>query len=178
MSLVDWTLETIAENFELAHSSGLYGNGLYGDGLYYAEDFESAPIRRVNRDQSNVLEDDRRQRGGELQESNFVGAALVSRSTTPLDTAYDHRVEVVIGVRVEGLHVDEFGHVPHDAHFNALVRAIQAALLEERAYPDVDAADPADYHTLLVENTQHASRDHRDYFRADFDVRLVGHETL
>jgi len=141
----------------------------------------TVPLKRVNRDESEILEDDIRKRKGDLQQANFVGATLADRDPEPLGFEYDHEVETVVGVRVEGLHAAEWGHIdPAGADgipWDELVRRIKRALLAERTDPAVGAPD-TDYHSLLITNVAPNSASYRDYYRTDFDVVFQGDETL
>lgn len=139
------------------------------------------PLTRVNRDDSKLLEGDIRSKEGELQDSNFVGATLADRSSEPLGTEFDNRVEAVVGVRVVGLHHDKFGHVDPDGLdgvvFDALVDDVREAIEAERSFPSVGREDTS-YHTLFIENDAPQSSDWRDFYRYDFDVRFAGYRTL
>ena len=138
------------------------------------------PLTRVNRDDSELLEGNIRTRTAELQESNYVGAALASVDATPIGTEFDQNVERIVGVRVEGLYCGDstYGHANGDGvDFDDLVAAIQSALQAKREFPNVDRASTT-YRSLYIENHAPQSAQHRDYYRYDFDVRFSGHETL
>lgn len=141
----------------------------------------TAPLKRVNRDESEILEDDIRERKGELQDANFVGATFANRSTDAIGTEYDHAVEAVVGVRVEGLHHSEWGHIDPDGvegiDFDELVRRLRDALLAERTFPNVGSPDGT-YTDLQITNEAPQSSDYRDYYRHDFDVVFNGFEDL
>lgn len=140
-----------------------------------------ATLERVNRDDSEILEGGIRTRKGELKEAAYVGATLADREPEPLGFEYDHELETVVAVRVEGLHTDEWGHIDpggtDGVPWDVLVRRIKRALLAERTYPAVGAPD-TDYYSLLITNVAPDSASHRDYYREDFDVVLQGDETL
>ena len=141
----------------------------------------TVPLRRVDRDESKVLEGDIRTREGELKKANYVGATLAGRTPTPIGTEYDHAVETVVGVRVEGLHADEWGKIDPSGQegidFTELVGRCRNALLAERVFPNVTGAD-ATYHTLRITNEAPQSANYRDYYRYDFDVVFRGYEDL
>lgn len=166
---VDWVLETIKANW----SAGAWTD---------------VPLERINRDNSELLEGDIRSRSEELERSNYVGASLVDRDSDPLGTEYDLDVETVVGLRIEGLHADQWGNVDPDASlpptesggpvpFDGLVREIRHALLRDRTYPETDTPD-TDHYTVLITNESPDSAAYRDYYRYDFDVVLQGDETL
>lgn len=179
---VTFVLETVRENWPDLGDSGLYGEALYGDGIYYDDDGFPADLARINRDEPEILETGERSRSLELSNWNAVGASLATRSTTPRGTEYDHNVETVVSIRVEGLHGSEWGQIESAAAFAGLVKRIKWAILSERSYPDVmpDADDIGwvCYQDLRVENDQDLSSDDKNYFRRDFDVRLTGVEEL
>ncbi|WP_254766505.1 hypothetical protein [Salinilacihabitans rarus] len=166
---VDWVLATIKAN---------WAAGAWAD----------VPLERIDRDNSELLEGDIRSRKEDLQRSNYVGAALADRATSPLGFEYDHEVEAVVGVRVEGLHADQWGHVDPDGAlpptadddgvpFDALVREIRKTLLRDRTYPQTNTPD-TDHYTVLVTNESPDSAAFRDYYRYDLDVILRGDEKL
>ncbi|WP_256394115.1 hypothetical protein [Natronoarchaeum rubrum] len=140
-------------------------------------------LARINRDEPEILETDDRKRSLELEEWNAIGASLADRQSSPIGTEYDKRVETTISCRLEGLHADEWGQVDSAAEFEQLVRYVQHALDIERSYPTVNDVDSDDigsvaYHTLVVENETDLSDDNKDYFRRDWDVRLIGYASL
>lgn len=141
-------------------------------------------LARIDRDEPEILETGERTKSLELTKWNAVGASLSDRITTPRGAEYDHDVETVVSIRVEGLtsQSGQWGHIDSSSHFESLVRHIQRALLLGRSYPDVTPdADDLGYVTymdLRVENERDLSAESRDYFRRDFDVRLTGIEQL
>jgi hypothetical protein len=160
---VTWVLETVQSNWP---------------GTAFPDD-----MARINRDEPEILETGDRTRSLELEEWNAIGASLADRPSDPVGTEYDKRVETTVSCRLEALHADEWGHVNSATHFERLVRYAQHALDVERSYPTVDDVD-ADgigsvaYHTLINENETDLSEDDKDYFRRDWDVRLVGYSSL
>ena len=138
-------------------------------------------LTRVDRDESKLLEGDIRKRHGDLKRSNFVGATHVGTAKEPIGTEYDYKIETTIGIRIEGLHVDQFGHVdPSGAEripWQELTNNIERGLLSRRSYPDVGAPNRS-YHTLRTANESDQSHDWADAFRRDFDLLLIGYETL
>jgi len=169
-SEVDWVLQRIDDYY--GYGAFPYGGSGYGS---------APPLKRVDRDDSEILEDNIRSRTGELQEANFVGATLASQAPTPIGTEYDHAIETTVGLRIEGLHVDEWGYVDPDGQdappFQHLTTAIRDALLTARTYPAAGRSG-VDYHTLFFENSSPQSSDWEDYYRFDVDVVFRGYETL
>lgn len=148
---------------------------------------EDHPLYRIDRDNSLRydgggafdMSGSIRTRTGELQSANFVGAGWVDRARTPIGTNYDYAVENVVGVRVEGLHHSEFGHVdPAGASgvvFTTLVDDIQDAIDDAATFPSVTGA-LGSYTDLVITNEAPASAGWADYYRFDFDVVFSGYE--
>lgn len=148
---------------------------------YTLQNGDAVTLKRINRDESEILEGNIRDRKGELRQAAYVGATFADRAPTPIGTEYDHRVEAVVGVRIEGLHHSEFGHVDPDGTngipFDELVRRLRDALLAERTFPNVGSPD-ATYTDLQITNEAPQSSDYQDYYRHDFDVLFRGYEDL
>jgi hypothetical protein len=144
----------------------------------------TTPLKRVDRDESHVLDGDIRSRKEDLQKANYVGSTLADVSSVPVGTEYDHRREAVVGVRIEGLHHSEWGHVdpagsngiPFD-NDGGLVDKIRDALLAERTYPAA-GGQGVTYTDLRITNESPQSSTYGDYYRHDFDVLFTGYETL
>ena len=142
------------------------------------------PLKRVDRDDSELLEGNIRSRKADLQEATYVGATLADFNGEPIGTEFDQNTESIVGVRIEGLHHSEWGHVDSDGaegvQFSApggLVDQIKTALQAEREFPAVGHPDIS-FKSLYIENHAPQSAEYADYYRYDFDVRLTGHETL
>ncbi len=167
---VDWVLQTIDDYFS-------YGGAGYGETAFGGE----PGLKRVDRDESELLEGNIRSRQADLQEANYVGATLADRSTEPIGTEFDLLVEATVGLRIEGLHHSEWGNIDQNDEdgvpFDELVDDIQQALWSEREFPNV-GRDNTNYHSLYLENYAPQSAQFADYYRYDFDVRLTGHEEL
>lgn len=160
---IQWVLETVKTN--------------------WPEPSFPANIARIHRTEPKILETGQRTKSLELEDWNALGAGPTDRMTEPVGTEYDHRVETTVSCRLEALHADEWGQVVSSAAFEQLVRYTQHAINVERSYPTVDDVDgddigSVDYHTVHVENEQDLSDDNGDYFRRDWDVRLVGYSSL
>jgi len=167
---VGWLLDTVKANYPAA-----WPTDADGDPILY----------RINRDEPEILETGKRTRTIELTRASAIGASLADRSMNPVGTEYDHRVETVLSCRLEGLtsRSGEWGHIDSAAAFEQLVRYTQAAIATERSYPTIDDVNQDSigsvaYHSLFVENEQDLSHENKDYFRKDWDVRLVGYSSL
>jgi hypothetical protein len=158
----------------------------------YGTPLADIPLERVDRDNSDLLDDTPvHKRAADLKAMNYVGASLVDRATDVVGTEYDHRVETVVGVRVEGMHASEWGGIDPNAgtadavdnidhpvvQWDALVETIRRAVLTERAWPSVGRANVG-YKDLKIANETDASSDWADYYRYDFDAIYSGFETL
>ncbi|WP_338844107.1 hypothetical protein WHO98_12190 (plasmid) [Halobacterium salinarum] len=142
----------------------------------------TTPLRRVNRDDSRVLEQDVRSTRGELQEANYIGATHVETVRDPIGTEYDADREVVVGVRVTGLHHSEWGHIDPDGQngipFGELVRRCKDVLWSERTWPDANPREEVYYENLELQNEANTSQQYSDCYRADWDVVFDGYEEL
>lgn len=149
------------------------------------------PLRRINRDTSRVFETDQavelevpiEERTQELEEANFVSARLATRDATAIGTEYDHQIETVVGVRIEGLsgtggtygHIDPAG--VDGVRFADLVDDIRRAILDGRTFPDAGRSSVS-FTDAQMTNESNQSADFADYYRYDFDVLFDGFETL
>ena len=144
------------------------------------------PLKRINRDESKLLEGDIRKRKADLLKGNYVGAGHVDHADTPIGTEYDLESEDVVGVRIEGLSraSGDFGHIDPDGVegviFNGdpgLVQQIKTALYEGRRTPDAGRST-VEFTDLKLVN--HAPQSHlwSAFHRYDFDVVFEGYEEL
>ncbi|WP_277540225.1 hypothetical protein [Haloarcula laminariae] len=155
-----------------------YGAGSLPAG--YGAAGEEPPLELIDRaDVEN--EDDVRKRKGELTSHNIVSIASVDESTAPIGTEYDHDIEHVAGVRVEGVHHSKYGFIDEDgaegAPWSSLVRLIRRAILRARTYPETGRPNVS-YTELELANTADQSDDWADYYRWDTDVLFDGFERL
>lgn len=148
----------------------------------YGTPLADVPLERIDRDNSDILEQSIHDVSAELQDSNYVGATLADRSTTAIGTEYDHDIETVVGVRIEGAHHSEWGHVDPDGSdgvaWDTLVRTIRRAVLQEREFPSVSNRPNTTYTWIEERNFTDLSADYSDYYRADVDFVFQGFETL
>jgi hypothetical protein len=138
-------------------------------------------LRRINRDESRILDKGVRSIQGELQKANYVGATHVSTTEEPMGSEYNLQREVVIGVRVTGLTSSKHGHVDPSGTdgvpFSDLVTECKDAILEERAFPDAGSSD-TEYTHLEFTNEANTSHQWADFYRWDADVVLDGERYL
>jgi len=147
------------------------------------------PLRRVDRDNSLIydgggrvdLTEPIKTRKGELEDSNLVGVASQSRENSPLGTNYDVETDIVLSVRVEGLHHSEWGEVdPHGQNgvdFDALYHDIRSALYADRTYPQDGEFRDAKL-DIRITNEDIQDSEFGDYYRREFDLVFRGRETL
>jgi len=150
------------------------------------------PLRRVDRDNTLLYDGggtfdmggSTRSRTGELQRANFVGASYADRGDGYAGTSPSLDIEEVVGLRVEGLHHSEYGHVDplgedgvifHGTD-GALVQQIVDALYDALQYPDAGRS-PVGFTHLSIDYFPDVSAyaDHYDY---RLDVRFDGFEEL
>lgn len=168
---VRWLLDLIKEAWPS------YGIEPYGD--EYGGAFPSNTVR-IDRDEPRILETGERKKRVKLDRYNVISATLANRDRQPIGTEFDYHVETVLNVRIEGANASTHGQLDDSDHFNYLVAATQYAIGSERSYPDVDP-DGSDfgrvqYVDARIENEQNLSNEDKDYYRADFDVRLRGYD--
>jgi hypothetical protein len=147
------------------------------------------PLKRVDRDDSQVYDGSDsvdmttplHKRTEALKKANFVGARLADRAPEPIGTEFNHSLETVVGLRVEGLHHREWGHVDPAGSdgvvFPSLVRDIRRTLLGAREFPDPGLSNTS-YHTLVVTNEDPQSAEYGDFYRWEADVVFRGYEDL
>ncbi|QLH78675.1 hypothetical protein HZS55_15875 [Halosimplex rubrum] len=167
---VQWVLQRIDEYY----GAGALSAGVGGAG-------EGPPLERVDRDESQLLEQGVRSHTAELQNANIVGASLADYMTSVVGTEYDHAVEAIVGLRIAGLHHSEWGHIDPDgsdgAPWSSLVATVRRALLRERTWPAVGRPDVS-YTDLQLVNPAPQSSNYGDYYRYDVDVQFRGYEEL
>jgi len=150
--------------------------------------FSDIPLERIDRDNSEILAGNVRSHTEDLQRTNYVGVAYQNRDVLPIGTGYDHDIEVVAGVRIEGLHTDEFGKVdpnvslpPTSANdpvpWHDLVDEIRDTILAEKSFPDTGQSD-IDFTDLQIVFEDPGSTARGDYYRHDIDVGFNGYEEL
>jgi len=153
-----------------------------------AGSYSDIPLERIDRDNSKKLAGNIRSHTEDLQNSNYVGAAYQDRETSPIGTSYDHELDVVIGVRIEGLHHSEFGYVDPDANlppatagdpvpWRDLVKEIRDAITDERRRPDTGQSD-VEFADLTVLFEDPGSTAYGDAYRHDLEISFGGFEDL
>lgn len=156
-----------------------------------AGNYADIPLERIDRDNSEQLDDNIRAHTEELQSDNYVGASFANRENNPIGTEYDHDIGITVNVRIEGLHKSEYGKVDPSASLppatandpipfagpTALVGEIRDTILAERTFPDTGVAD-IDYTNLVVSNEAPLSYEYGDYYRHDMDIIFEGYEEL
>lgn len=179
----------------------LVGGGNSGAGFFGAghDDLSDVPLERIDRDHSvNLdkaggladLDGPIHEHSADLEGMNYVGASSAGTTSTPIGTAYDHRDERVVGVRIEGVHASEYGAIDPYAgtehekareyptcRWDDLVQGIRWSILRERTWPDTGRPNVA-FTDLQLTNESDVSRDWADYYRYDLDVVLSGFEDL
>lgn len=166
---VDWVLDQWTSVVTWAANNYTLSNG------------DPVQLERVDRDDSQLLEGGIRSRTGELQEAVYAGATLADVANSPIGTEFDFDREAVVGVRIEGLHHSEFGHVDPDGAngvpWSDLVAQLRDAILSERVRPGGEPSG-VEYHHLTIANEAPQSSNWADYYRHDFDVVFQGYEEL
>lgn len=150
------------------------------------------PLRRVDRDNALVFEGGGmfdmsasiRDRTGELQHANFVGATYADRNDEYEGTKPDLDLQEIVGIRVEGYsgsygHVDPLGEdgVVFSGTDDSLVQQIIDALYDGLQFPDAGRT-PVEFTHLSLTNHAPQSDTWAEYHRYDFDVVFDGFEEL
>jgi len=138
-----------------------------------------ATLTVVDRDNSDVLEGNNiRSRKTDLQDAVYVGAGTADRSREAIGTDADYDTEVTIGVRIEGLHTDEFGDVDPGGSdgipFGTLVDRLQDAIDTNLSYPTIPNGDHNTH--VLIQNEVPQPFNYADYYRYDFDAVVHKYE--
>jgi hypothetical protein len=139
------------------------------------------PLRRVDRDDSEILEGNIRDHTGELRQANFVGASLADENSSPSGSQYDHKYERVVGLRIEGLHESKYGHIDPDGAdgvvWETLKDDIRRAILTDRTFPNAGRSTVT-YTDVQLANPAPQSDNWADYYRYDVDLVFRGYEEL
>ncbi|MFC5135495.1 MULTISPECIES: hypothetical protein [Haloferacaceae] len=138
----------------------------------------AVPVRRIDRNDSEIADGNIQSRRGELTKSNFVTAEIVDDDSSHGGWGDDYDTEAIVSLRVEGLlRGDEFGHVHPDGEngipFTTLYRRVRDALREQDEHPDVSGQT---YHTLFLENGTNRSGDYEDFYDYRLDCRFAGYD--
>lgn len=157
-------------------------------------DIANVPLERIDRDNSDLLDDSpTHEMTPDLEGMNYVGAATASISDEPLGSDYDVETTRTVDVRVVGAHASEFGAIDpqsgtadaintthNTTTWTSLVDTIRSSILQKsnRTFPTVNNRSNIGYKDLFIENWQDQSRNYGDHYRLDFTVRFVGFEDL
>lgn len=154
-----------------------YGAGSFPAGMQSAGE-DPPPLELIDR-QDVENEDDVEKRKSELTRGNIVSVASVDESTTPVGTEFDHSIERVASVRIEGLTADKYGYVDESGNdgvpWSSLVRLVRRAILRARTFPDTATPNIA-YTSLELTNVAPQSQLWSDYYRYDVDILFDGFE--
>ncbi|WP_265112282.1 hypothetical protein [Halosolutus halophilus] len=176
---VDWVLDQL----------GSVVDGVGTD--YTLRDGDPVTIKRINRDDSGVYEGSSgvdmtepiHTRTEDLEGGIFIGAKLADWDTDPVGTEYDHQIEAIVGLTIEGLTTrgGNYGHVDPDGQngvpFDELTRRVRRTLLASRSYPNPGVPNTS-YNDLLVTNDDPQSAEYRDFYRYQVDCVFRGYEEL
>jgi hypothetical protein len=169
---------------------GIVADGVATDYSLSAErNNDPVQLRRVDRDEAQVYDSDETvamseplpERKTALESGAYVGVASVDSDETPIGTGFDLDLERVVGLRLEGLHYAEYGHIDPSGEdgipFAELKRRVRTALYDQRTFPDAGATDVSFTHLQLT-NVADTSSDWRDFYRWDADIVFDGFEEL
>lgn len=149
---------------------------------------DAHPLRRVDRDNSELyagagsvdMSRPVKQRAEEFRTSNLVGIRSVSADNDPEGQEYALDRDIVLSVRIEGLHERGDGHIDPRGErgvvFDDLCKTIRDTLLVGRTFPSHPAFDDARL-SVRITNQDHQSSEWSDFYRREFDV-VIRHRTL
>jgi hypothetical protein len=143
-------------------------------------------IRRIDRDEPEVLETGQRQRSIDLEDAVAISAGLAGKSREPLGTEFNYDIQTEIDLRIEAVHESEFGAISGINEFTGLTDRVKRALNEARTFPDVDPAPAPDvgqigrvaYLDLRIVDETVQSGGRADYYRSNLTVQLRGRKQL
>lgn len=133
-------------------------------------------LKRINRDDSKILEDSERSQAVDLEDANYVAANAGVRDRTQYGVGVD-RVEAVVEVDVQGLHADQFGQISDADEFETLVDDIKQVFRSKRFSIDVGSEDPATFVRLEINNEDALSNQYREHYHHEFNIRFIGERT-
>lgn len=111
----------------------------------------------------------------DLAKNNVISVGTsITRDDTPLDLYFNVRVDAAVGVRIEGVHGDEWGHIEDHADLLALRDEAKRAIYTERQWPLYDDG----YWMLEISDGNDRSVAEKDYYRYDFTVAFSAYEDL
>lgn len=146
-------------------------------------DIADVPLERIDRNNFiNLDQGDRHRMSEQLDRTNLVGAGIGSLTPTPVGTDYNHNTDIVVGLRLEGAHHTEHGHIDPDGNngvaWDTLKDKVHDAIMEDRLQPSVSNRPNRDYRHILELNVVDRSSEYLDYYRFDADYVFVAYETL
>jgi len=135
----------------------------------------AVPVRRVDRNESEIYDGGIRTRKADLQASNYISAALVDDDESHGGFGDEYNAEAIVSLRVEGLTHREYGHIDPDGEdgidFTTLYRLVRDTLQAADEHPAVSGRG---FHTVFLENGTNRSRDYADFYDYRVDVRFDG----
>lgn len=149
---------------------------------HYGTLLADVPLERIDRDNADNIDTDTHGISEELTRTNIVSATLATADPTPIGTEFDHRIQAIVGVRIEGAHRSEFGHIDPEGidgePWDDLREGVRRAIMTEREYPDVPDRSDTNYTWIQELNSNDSSSEYANYYRFDADYAFHGYETL
>lgn len=156
----------------------------------YGTPLSDIPLERVDRDNSDLLEDSQlHDVSPELEEMNYVGASSESVTRSYVGTDPNFEIEAVVNVRLVGAHVSEAGAIDPQAGtddaaayaswptttWDDLKWSTKRAILDKVKFPDAGRSNVG-YKDLTIANETDNSSNYGDAYLATFDVLFMGFE--
>jgi hypothetical protein len=180
---VDWALDLVGPVAETV--AGEYT---------LADDLDNDPVqvRRVDRDNSQIydgsdtvdMSEPIHKRKAQLKTGAFVSVSFANQVGDLTGTEPLLDTDVVVNVRIEGMHCREYGHIdpigvdgiPFKNGEDGLVDRVRDAIWADLQYPDVGDPRVSYRHLQIDDDPQSAGWS--DFYRHELDVTLTGYENI
>ena len=138
----------------------------------------AVPVRRVDRNDSDIYDGNIHTRRSDLTKSNYISAALTDDGESHGGFGDDYNAEAIVSLRIEGLtrRGGNYGHVDPSGDdgivFREFYDAVRNALRANDRHPDVAGRS---YHTVFLENGTNRSSNYSDFYEYRLDCRFDGY---
>lgn len=173
-----------------------YGNGGFGDYGYGHDDIADIPLERIDRDNADNIDNPSgwvHTHSESPQAMNYVGAATGPWTDRPISSDYDVESTRIVSLKLEGMHVSEFGAIDPNAgtadavsvshpttDWSTLKDNVRVALYQDdnRKTPGVQDRPNVGFKDLFIDQWDDQSRNYADGYVLFAEIRFVGFEEL
>lgn len=147
-------------------------------------DIADVPLERIDRDNGFNLDSGEHVHADKPTKANLVGAASSTTDAEALGKHYEHRIQRVVNVRVQGAIDREHGEIERTDNatgppqWQYVVNNVRRSILTDREFPAVADRPNLDYTWIEERNQQDLSRNWSDWYRWTADYVFRGFETL